>query len=395
MGGTRLPCIASDPAVPFVVDRSAHPPIPVCALSVMPESAAPLNDALAPLHALTPPRTATLQLVYTTRGRVHLTAPPASVWRGQLGEFLHRIAPEHHHNHDLSLYQQLFRTPRTAVDLPNELSGRALGRLGLAGEHVPHPFVMRMHTPPDPGEPLVLPPNTRVHVDMVLIEDALEAIPSLTAAFDALGAQGLGKKTEQSGGARRRGRVALSEATLDINGVALSLYDGTQWSLPPRCDTHLFEQAAALQPDAHAAPGGPVTVQVRTPLRLKHARQIVRPDDMSVPALCAATYRRLVGLAVCYSPAPPAASAVKDLLDGFFALGDATTLDASALTWATGGRYSHRQGRRHPTSGLMGPLTLDGPPPVRQIWHRFMGHAEALHLGKKTALGLGRVEGVS
>jgi len=256
---------------------------------------------------------------------------------------------------------------------------------------VPHPFVMRMHTPPEPGEPLVLSPNTRVQVDMVLIEDALEAIPSLTAAFDALGAQGLGKKTEQLGGARRRGRVQLAEAALDVGGVSLQLYDGTQWSLPPRCDTHLFEQAAALQPNVPAAPNEPVTVQLRTPLRLKHARQIVRPNDMSVPALCAATYRRLVGLAVCYSPTPPAASAVQDLLDAFFALGDATTLNAPALTWATGGRYSHRQGRRHPTSGLMGLLTLDGPPPVRPVWHRFMRHAQALHLGKKTALGLGRV----
>ncbi|MFO8232830.1 MAG: CRISPR system precrRNA processing endoribonuclease RAMP protein Cas6 [Longimonas sp.] len=350
-----------------------------------------LSDTLAPLNTLTLPRTATLRLAYKTRGRVHLTAPPASVWRGQLGEFLHRIAPEHHHNHDLSLYQQLFRTPRTAVDLPNELSGRALGRLGLAGEHVPHPFVMRMHTPPEPGEPLVLPPNTRVQVDMVLVEEALAAIPSLTAAFDALGAQGLGKKTDQPGGARRRGRVQLAEAALDVGGVSLQLYNGTQWSLPPRCDTHLFEQAAAMQPNADTVPNGPVTVQLRTPLRLKHARKIVRPDDMSVPALCAATYRRLVGLAVCYSPKPPTASTVQDLLDAFFALGDATTLDASALTWATGGRYSHRQGRRHPISGLMGPLTIDGPAPVRRIWRTFMKHAEALHLGKKTALGLGRV----
>lgn len=366
----------------------------LAALPFMSDTTA-LADALAPLRVLTPPRTATLQLTYTALDRVHLTAPPASVWRGQLGEFLHRIAPEHHHNHDLSLYQQLFRTPRTAVDLPNELSGRALGRLGLAGEHVPHPFVMRMHTPPDPGEPLVLAPSTTVQVDMVLIEEALAAIPSLTAAFDALGAQGLGKKTEQSSGTPRRGRVRLSAAVLNVGGVALQLYDGTQWSLPPRCDTHLFEQAAALQPEADTASDEPVTVHLRTPLRLKHARQIVRPNDMSVPALCAATYRRLVGLAVCYSPAPPAASAVKDLLDAFFALGDATTLDASDLTWATGGRYSHRQGRRHPTSGLMGTLSLDGPPLVRQIWRRFMGHAEALHLGKKTALGLGRVERVS
>lgn len=348
-------------------------------------------DVLAPLHRFTPPRTATLRLTYQARDRVHLTAPPASVWRGQLGEFLHRIAPAHHHAHDLSLYQQLFRTPRSAVELPDGLGGRALGRLGLAGEHVPHPFVMRMHTPPEPGEPLVLPAGTQTHLDMVLVEDALEALPALTAAFDALGAHGLGKKTDQPGGDRRRGRVALQAAELHVSGVNVPLYASGTWSLPPRCDAQLFEQASALRPSASPHDDEPVRVDLRTPLRLKHARQIVRPGAMSVPALCAATYRRLVGLAVCYCPDPPTAETTQALLDAFFALGAATTLDASALTWATGGRYSHRQGQRHPTSGLMGTLVLDGPPAVRQIWYRLMHQAEALHLGKKTALGLGRV----
>ena len=62
----------------------------------------------APPSSLTdvpPLPTATLELGYRARGRVHLPSPPAHVWRGQLGYYLHRLADEESHAQDLSLYR--------------------------------------------------------------------------------------------------------------------------------------------------------------------------------------------------------------------------------------------------------------------------------------------------
>ncbi len=362
--------------------------------------------SLRALDALTPPRVAVLRLTYGTRGHVLLPSPPASVWRGQLGAFLHRLAPEAEHVQGLSLYQRLFRTPRTAVDLPGGFSAHERGRLGLAGRYVPHPFVLRLATPSPPGEPLHLGSGTETAIEMLLFEDAVATLPPLCAAFETLGTQGLGAKTDQPGGRRRRGRVQLLSAQLRLglggedaspeaaSPVTRALYDGRTWSLPPACGPALFAQAAAIAPSAPSAlaPDRPVTLALRTPLRLKHRGALVTPERLTVGALGAAYVRRLVGLAVCYGPAPPTPAEVQALRDAFHALGDATTLDAGATGWVSDSRYSTRQGQRHPTGGLTGTLALDGPPPVRRAWRRLARHGARLHLGTKTALGLGRVE---
>ena len=347
-------------------------------------------DVLSRLQPLVPPRTATLRLTYRTEGQVVLKSPPASVWRGQLGEFLHRIAPAHHHDQDLSLYQRLFRTPRTAVNLPSGFDNRMIGRLGLAGAHVPHPFVMRMRSSPVPGEPLTVAPGETVGVDMTLMEDAIETVPSLCAAFESLAASGIGSKTEQPGGRHRRGRARLTSAVLHTGAETMSLYDGSAWSLPPTCSTDLLPDAPRA---SDPRPKTPVTLACWTPLRLKHRRRVVHPDDVSVAALGSAYFRRLVGLSVCYGSAPPTPKAATDLLQAFYALGNATEITAD-VRWATDSRYSSRQGTRHPTGGLVGSIELSGPPPVNRAW-RFLAEAAApLHLGTKTALGLGYVEPV-
>ncbi|MFB6274115.1 MAG: CRISPR system precrRNA processing endoribonuclease RAMP protein Cas6 [Salinibacter sp.] len=352
----------------------------------------PLSPAYREILAALPQvRTAQLRLTYRATGTIELPSPPVSVWRGQLGRVLHRLSSEGEHKHNQSLYQHLFRTPRGTIDLPEGLDGRTLGALGLAGEHVPSPFVLRLAESHSPATAYTIESGETVTVEMVLFEDAVRHVPPLTAAFEELENQGLGQKTRQPDGHIRRGTATLDAATLAIGPVSVSLYDGTGWSLPPEIGPSLFDRAESLTSASNAPSPSPersTAVDLATPLRLKHKGALVRPDALTADALAANVFRRRLGLAVCYGSASPSDGALDDWRDAFFALADATTLDVGDLRWVNDTRYSSRQDRRHPTGGLVGRLVINGP---AAEWHRVLRPLQNLHLGKKTALGLGRI----
>jgi hypothetical protein len=352
-----------------------------------------VEASLAALDTVPRLRTAVVRLTYRTLDRVHLPSPPANVWRGQLGHFLHHLAPKDHHEQDLSLYQRLFRTPASAVGVP-DYDGRTLGRIGLAGEHVPHPFVIRMADPCSPGTSVTLSPGETAEIEMVLIETTVQHLPSLAAAFEAIGDDGFGQRTEQPSGARRRGRISLTAATLDLSGVEIALYDGTSWSLPPTCGSELYEQAALLSPGrtgTTAEDDTPLSMQLVTPCRLKHGGRIVKPSALTADALAAALARRVLGLAVCYGPETPTETHLTACIDGFYELADATTVGTDALSWTPDTRYNHRQNRSQPVGGLTGRVTLHGDADVGATWRRWLRPATRVHLGKGTAMGHGRL----
>jgi len=348
---------------------------------------------LATLTEMPPLRTATLELSYRAQGRVRLPSPPAHVWRGQLGYYLHRLAAEEDHEQDLSLYQRLFRTPRSAVSVP-DYGGRVLGPIGLAGEHVPHPFVLRHATPEAPATDARLAPGDETTVELILMGPAVRHLPQLTALFETMGADGIGRRVEQPGGETERGAVVLTGAALRIQGVTLTLYDGTGWQLPPTCGPELYDRAAALSPDGDESgevPEGPLTVTLRAPTRLRFAGDLVSPDALDADALAASLYRRGLGMAVCYGPVALSAEQIAAWQDGFKALASPTTLDAADVRWVEDRRYSHRQERPVPAGGLVGTLRLEAPPEACRVWDAWVGRAERIHLGGGTSMGLGRV----
>ncbi|WP_263835148.1 hypothetical protein [Salinibacter sp.] len=250
----------------------------------------------SPLATLTEPPplpVATLRLDYQAQGRVHLPSPPANVWRGQLGYYLHRLAPEEAHAQDLSLYQHLFRTPRSAVGVP-DYGGDVLGPIGLAGEHVPHPFVLRHVSPEAPGEDRFLGPGDETQVELILIGSAAGHLPQLTAIFETIGTGGLGRRVEQPSGERKRGGVELTGASLHLQGVSLSLYDGNTWVLPPTCGPKLYDRAAALAPEADGPAANSVLKTTVSPLRITPLMPV---PDISIwsGALPAGTHKILHG----------------------------------------------------------------------------------------------------
>jgi hypothetical protein len=316
------------------------------------------------------------------------------VWRGQLGYYLHRLADEESHAQDLSLYQRLFRTPRSAVGVP-DYSGRVLGPIGLAGEHVPHPFVVRQAIPEAPATDLRLAPGDETAVELMLMGPAVRHLPQLTALFETMGADGIGRRVEQPGGETARGAVALTGAALRIEGVSLTLYDGAEWRLPPTCGPELYDRAAALAPehDTNKDPAQADTqrLTLRTPTRLRFGGDRVGPEALDADALAAALYRRVVGMAVCYGPATPGAEQIAAWQDGFKALAAPTSLHTTDVRRVEDRRYSHRQERPVPAGGLAGPLRLEAPPGVLRTWRNWLRRAERLHLGAGTSMGLGRV----
>lgn len=351
--------------------------------------------SIEPLREVPALQSATVQFTYRAGGRVHLPSPPANVWRGQLGYYLRRLGSESAHENDFSLYQRLFRTPASAVGLP-EYGGRVLGPIGLAGEHVPHPFVVRLASSESPGTDLRLQPGETATVELVLMGATVAHLPQLTAAFEMMGTGGLGSRTEQPGGSVERGPMDLKGASLSLGGVHLDLFDGAQWSLPPTCGPELYDQAGALAPNAQeessSPPGDPLLVRFQAPTRLKHSGEIVRPSALTSDALAACLYRRAVGMAVCYGEDVPEAGRIKAIGKAFRPLASATTLGKSALSWTQDSRYSHRQERRHPAGGLTGTLRIEAPPEHRSTWRRWLRRAEQIHLGKATSMGLGSVE---
>jgi len=319
------------------------------------------------------------------------------VWRGQLGAHLKNLDTDARHQHDVSLYKQLFRTPRAAVHLP-DLPKSQLGRLGLAGEHVPHPFVVRLAEPTRLGEDLDLKPGSLLEVELVCLGHAVRHIPALTGVLDQIGARGLGRKVSQpKGGGHRRGRTRLQQAVLQIGSVALNLYQQGTWTLPPRCDYSLYERAEMLSAST-GAPRSSSEIQLyfETPTRLKHRGDIVRPEALSLAALAQNAFRRTLSLALCYGKAPSRVNAVRasDIeawQSALWTLTETTTAHTTDLRWVQDSRYSHRQQQRHPVSGLVGSVKLEGPPETLQGWWALLRRAAPLHLGKNTSMGNGRV----
>lgn len=358
-----------------------------------------VEKAYSGIYDFSPPATATVRLVYRAEEQVYLKSPPVHAWRGQLGEFLHRIAPQRHHRQGISLYKRLFRTPRSSIHIPGSLSDHTLGRIGLGGEFIPHPFVLRMADPPVPGRPLITKAGSNLVVEFIMLGDALDMLPALYAALESIGKSGLGSKTSQTdhvtrashdGGCVFRGRAVLQNATIAFGQSKTShlLYDGRIWRrLPGASDG---ETAASSRDASESA--STLQLQFWTPVRLQHGGSLVRPDRLSVSALGSSYFRRLAGLSACYGSHPPNQKEIERLHESFLALGKATRIGASDLRWISDSRFSSRQGKRQPVGGLFGTINLEGSSRALDAWRHATEWIRLLHIGKKTSFGLGRVE---
>lgn len=125
-----------------------------------------------------------------------------------------------------------------------------------------------------------------------------------------------------------------------------------------------------------------------SPLRLQRNGQPLRSgSELDTPGLVRAALRRqlqICQLARCTPPDPaPALAAATQC-----------SIDTRQLRWHDMRRHSDRQDRHVPLGGLIGTLTLQGPPRAMATLQPLMALAQQVHLGKETIVGLGRLRGV-
>ncbi len=337
---------------------------------------------------------ATLRVEYKAADTVYFPSAPAGIWRGQLGAALRRAAQARSKGEGASPYEQLFRTPRSAVRVPDRPM-RILGPVGLAGEHVPHPFTLRMVAEAHCTAPHRLEPGDTTAWCLSLVGTAVRHLPALAAALDGLGQDGIGRAVPQSSGPDRRGALRLHEATLRTGRVFIRLYDGCTWRLPEHCSAALYEQASHLlepsPPGAEGESSGTLRVSFKTPVRLNYQGALLtEPSALTAEALAQACYRRWAALALCYAPSAPSTEQLDATFRQARALGETTKITERGLAPAQRTRYSARQDQRLSRTGLVGAFHLTGPPARLQTWRNWLTAAVPLHIGKSTSMGFGR-----
>jgi hypothetical protein len=245
-------------------------------------------------------------------------------------------------------YPLLFETPAGPAD-------------AAAGAQVPHPLVLVL-----PWQvPRSLAAGEDLELSLHLFGPANRLLPTVVEAWRAAAVRGLGAS---------RGR-------LELRDVAQWRFDEQRWSEPLATGTSAGREAVR----APALPPCPARVRLEcvTPLRLKRAGRLVRPEGLDARQLVTALLRRSAALARHYGAGP--LSLPPDLAA---VLARHLALVPEGLRWADWGRYSSRQRASMQMGGLLGSLVLSGDAlPV--LWP-LLHHGQWLHLGKGTSFGLGR-----
>lgn len=128
-------------------------------------------------------------------------------------------------------------------------------------------------------------------------------------------------------------------------------------------------------------PATRVRLQMHTPLRVRVDGHLT--PTLSVQALLRAAIRRFRILTYFYGQ-PDGPSDLSSL----FAQADAARIVEDHLGWMDLCRFSSRQREPMKLGGVVGHLVLDLPPGQLLEWFRV---AEAVHLGKATSFGFGRI----
>jgi hypothetical protein len=232
-----------------------------------------------------------------------------------------------------------------------------------SADHVPHPFVLR----PWEGTRRRIARGEVVELELLLVGRASGYLPHLVVALGRMAALGLG-----------RDRVPLVMSGIDQLGLFDStrreaLFDEARQLAAPREETILD----ALP----ASPVGELTLELVTPT---HIVSDGRPlEHLELRPLARALLRRMSSLAAfhCGAPLEVDYRGLADRAGSVRVAEDQTRFQRAS-------RYSSRQGRRVPLEGVVGRIVYQGDALDDLVPLLALG--EALHVGKGTALGMGR-----
>lgn len=242
------------------------------------------------------------------------------------------------------LYPRVFETP---VDRD---SASVLRKYSDA----PRPFTLAPRPTPAP-----LAPGERLEVDLTLIGPARETLPHFLLAFERMGARCPAGRFRLLGG-----RLAGPAGGVVYDGVARTLAGRVPVAAPPP-----------------PAPAFELMLELLTPLRLRVGESYA--EQPTLVEITQALVRRLRLLRAIYGDGRHDPDWAKPLLQA----ADGAQTRHAWFEPAPGERYSRKQGRHVPTSGVLGSIEVTGDLTLLAAWLRF---AEPLHVGSGATMGLGR-----
>jgi CRISPR/Cas system endoribonuclease Cas6 (RAMP superfamily) len=152
----------------------------------------------------------------------------------------------------------------------------------------------------------------------------------------------------------------------------------SQDPVPPNATQHPASASAPPTTDH-------ITLRWLTPLRLQRlGKPVFKPQQLDAEALVRALLLRQLQWCQLSGQSVPDPQAQ-------LAAASACTADTSLMQWHDMQRYSHTQKDKLPQGGLVGKITLKGPPNALQSLLPLLQLGEQLHIGKSTVMGLGRL----
>lgn len=234
----------------------------------------------------------------------------------------------------------------------------------------PLPPAGLLHARPAPGQthPADLGQGDELVFHQVLVGAAMQQLALVVFAWQRALAQGLTKS--------RSPADLLQVDWVDAHGNSHLIW--TQQH--PVLDAHPANLAIPPAPEGLQA----LHLHIRTPLRLQHQGQPLRPAQLSPRTLVAAVARRVALVLEFHAQQPnwgrqvPAAVALAQQLH-----------DQRDMQWFDWVRYSRRQQQEMTLGGVLGTWVLRGSPEALTAAWPWLWLGQWLHVGKNATMGLG------
>ena len=227
----------------------------------------------------------------------------------------------------------------------------------------PHPYIIE----PPSEEKRDYAAGDSFNFDLILLGEFNDYLPYYIYAFEQMGKQGIGKRTNG-----QRARFEL----LTVSNAEQEIYSHEQRQL--QGDVPLENLQLDLQDNPAS---GIIQLECVTPLRLKSNNRF--SSSITFEILVRAMLRRISSTFNCYGGGEPDID-----YRGLVAAAREIKVCDDQLHWQDWKRYSNRQEQAMLMGGHVGTITFSGDIypflPLLEL-------AQKLHIGKQTAFGLGKI----